>query len=77
MNERPSVERARLEMLRTEAAADKIGALEMGRVREGHPAFQVQQAWYDAATVYSVAIEEATPEGYHGLHWEPEPEAGS
>ena len=77
MNERPSVETAKLEFQRAEAVADKIGALEMGDIPEGHPAFQAQQAWYDAAVVYSVALEEATPEGYHGPYWDPEFEAGS
>ncbi len=57
---RPKVEAARLEMLKTEVVADRLGALEFGgAVPEGHPAYQAEQETIAAHTAYWEALREA------------------
>jgi hypothetical protein len=56
----PSVEAARLEMLRTEIAADYAGALDIGGpVPKGHPAYAAEQEAIAAHAAYWAALKEA------------------
>jgi hypothetical protein len=60
---RPEVEAAQLEMLRTEAQADRLGALDYtGRVPEGHPAYEAQGEAIAAHGAYGRALREREPE---------------
>ena len=60
---RPEVEAARLEMLRTEAQADRLGALDYsGRVPKGHPAYEAQGEALAAHEAYWRAIREPEAE---------------
>ena len=72
---RPEVEAARLEMLRTEAEADRLGAMDYGgRVPEGHPAYEAEGRAIEAHEAWWQAIREpeAGP-GPDGSEWD-EPE---
>jgi hypothetical protein len=55
---RPEVEAARLEMLSTDAEADRLGAVDYpGRVPEGHPAHEAQWRALAAHEAYWRAVQ--------------------
>ena len=63
---RPEVEAARLEMLRTEAQADRLGTIEHpGRVPEGHPAYEAEGAAIAAHGAHFAAPREAEAGLWH------------